>query len=49
MTAALKMLLFVVGLLGVVYGSWMIYRPLGWIIGGVLCIFFALLIDKLQK
>lgn len=41
-----KHALFVGGLLGLAYGSWLIYRPAGFVIGGLLLIALAFLVDR---
>lgn len=40
---------FFAGLLLVSYGSWLIYRPAGFIVAGLIAIFVSLLLDKLAR
>lgn len=41
--------LYIAGLSAVVYGFWLLFHPLGWIIGGVFLFAIALLIDRMTK
>ena len=47
--SVLKHALFLAGLAGFTYGCWLIYRPAGWMIGGLLIAWFALLLDRSGK
>lgn len=41
--------LFLGGLLGLSYGCWLIYHPLGWIVAGLLLVGISFLFDKLAE
>ena len=38
-----------IGLAVIVYGCWLIYRPLGFVMGGLFLILIAFLIDREMK
>lgn len=46
MITVLIHLLYLLGLACAVYGVWLIYHPAGWVVGGVLLVVFAMLIDR---
>lgn len=48
-TKILKIALFFVGLALMTYGCWLIYRPTGFIAGGLIVFGIALMTDKSQK
>ncbi len=45
----LKTALCLLGLAAIVYGFWLMYRPLGFIAGGMLLFILALIIDRIQE
>jgi len=44
--AIAKAVLYATGLLSVTYGCWLIYRPLGYLAAGLLCVALSFVIDK---
>jgi len=41
--------LYLLGLGCTVYGCWLLFHPLGWIVGGLLLFVIAMLIDREAK
>jgi hypothetical protein len=47
--AALSQSVFLVGLALIARGTWLIYKPAGWIVTGVLCVVFSSLGETKPK
>lgn len=37
---------FFLGLGSFTYGAWLIYRPIGYLVAGILCVLLSLILDK---
>lgn len=46
MKSLLNNLSFFIGISALIYGTWLIYRPAGYIVGGVLVAYISLALDK---